>query len=53
MGGAAPDILTLLPHPAQDANKYTRGQLLLIGGSERYPGAACHAAAASERCRSG
>ncbi len=53
MGRAAPDILTLLPHPAQDANKYTRGQLLLIGGSERYPGAVCLAAHAAQRCGAG
>lgn len=35
-----------LPHPAPDADKYTRGKLTVIGGSSSYPGSACLAAKA-------
>ena len=42
-----------LPHPAADANKYTRGHLSLVVGSAAYPGAACLAAAAGERAGAG
>ena len=40
-------------HPATDANKYTRGKLVVIAGSERYPGAAVLAARASQRMGAG
>ena len=43
------ELACLLPHPAADANKYTRGHLSLVVGSAAYPGAACLAAAAGER----
>lgn len=42
-----------LPPLAADANKYTRGKLLVIAGSKRYPGSAVLAACASERMGSG
>lgn len=42
-----------LPPLASDANKYTRGKLLVIAGSKRYPGSAVLAACASERMGSG
>lgn len=37
-----------IPFPAQDANKYTRGKLVCVAGSERYPGAAVLVARASQ-----
>ena len=35
------ELVALVPLPADDANKYSRGTLAAIVGSERYPGAAC------------
>lgn len=45
------DVATL--HPVQDANKYTRGKLVVVAGSSRYPGAAVLAARASQRMGAG
>ena len=42
-----------LPHPKEDANKYTRGKLVFVAGSAHFPGAACLAAAASQRAGAG
>lgn len=42
-----------LPLPAYDANKYTRGRLLVIGGSRHYHGAALLAAHAATRSGAG
>ena len=42
-----------IPHPAVDANKYTRGKLAVIAGSARYPGAAVLAARAGQRMGAG
>lgn len=42
-------LVELLPHPAADANKYTRGKLVFLGGSAAYPGAAFLACAAAQR----
>lgn len=47
------ELIALLPLPAPDANKYTRGTLTAIVGSRRYPGAACLAAHASQRMGAG
>ena len=47
------ELAALVPLPADDANKYTRGTLTAVVGSERYPGAACLAAAASQRAGAG
>lgn len=47
------ELVALLPLPADDANKYTRGVLAAVVGSERYPGAACLAAYASQRMGAG
>lgn len=47
------ELASLLPWPAADANKYTRGKLCLVAGSAAYPGAACLAAAAAERAGAG
>lgn len=47
------ELVALVPLPADDANKYTRGTLTAIVGSERYPGAACLAAYASQRMGAG
>ncbi|OUO89494.1 NAD(P)H-hydrate dehydratase [Gordonibacter sp. An230] len=49
----AVDLAALVPLPAADANKYTRGTLVAVVGSERYPGAACLSAAASQRAGAG
>lgn len=35
---ATPELARLLPHPAADANKYTRGHLSLVAGLGRLPG---------------
>lgn len=47
------ELTALLPLPAPDANKYTRGVLLAVAGSARYPGAACLAAMAGQRTGAG
>ncbi len=47
------ELVSLLPFPAKDANKYTRGKLTLVAGSDRYPGAACLAALAASRMGTG
>ena len=52
-GRSNAELARLLPHPAADANKYTRGHLNLVAGSAAYPGAACLAAAAGERAGAG
>ncbi len=49
----ADELVALLPLPDDDANKYTRGTFVLVAGSARYPGAACLAAAASQRMGAG
>lgn len=36
------------PIPEEDANKYSRGVLVVIAGSKRYPGAACLASRAGQ-----
>ena len=38
-----------LPWPDESANKYTRGKLVIMAGSSRYPGAACLATRAAQR----
>ncbi|MBQ6453869.1 MAG: bifunctional ADP-dependent NAD(P)H-hydrate dehydratase/NAD(P)H-hydrate epimerase, partial [Coriobacteriales bacterium] len=47
------ELRELLPLPAADANKYSRGKLLVVGGSTRYPGAAILAAKAAARSGAG
>ncbi len=47
------ELGALLPWPAADANKYSRGKALLVAGSAAYPGAACLAALATERIGAG
>jgi ADP-dependent NAD(P)H-hydrate dehydratase / NAD(P)H-hydrate epimerase len=44
---------SLLPWPAEDANKYSRGKLVLAAGCAKYPGAACLAASAASRVGAG
>jgi len=46
-------LAALLPWPAPDAHKYSRGRLALVAGSPAYPGAACLAATASQRAGAG
>jgi len=43
----------VIPHPAANANKYSRGKLVVVAGSARYPGAAVLAARASQRMGAG
>ncbi|UGQ15406.1 NAD(P)H-hydrate dehydratase [Yinghuangia sp. ASG 101] len=43
------DVARLLPRPARESDKYARGVLGLVVGSERYPGAAVLAAGAALR----
>ena len=47
------ELVSFLPFPRADANKYTRGKLTLVAGSNRYPGAACLSAVAAERMGAG
>lgn len=47
------DVACMLPHPAPDANKYSRGKATLVVGSSRYPGAACLAAVSAQRVGAG
>ncbi|MEG2533135.1 MAG: NAD(P)H-hydrate dehydratase [Gordonibacter sp.] len=47
------ELIALLPLPADNANKYTRGMLAAVVGSVRYPGAACLAASAGQRTGAG
>lgn len=47
------ELKALLPFPAADVNKYTRGKLMLFAGSEAYPGAALLAALAGQRMGAG
>ena len=47
------DLAALLPFPAGDANKYTRGKLVVVAGCAEYPGAACLAASAGQRAGAG
>lgn len=49
----AEELAALVPVPAPDANKYSRGKLVLVGGSAEYPGAACLAVAAAGRAGAG
>ena len=42
-----------LPELAPDANKYSRGKLIVVAGSARYPGAAVLAARAGQRMGAG
>ena len=42
-----------LPWPAADADKYSRGKLVVVAGSARYPGAAALAARAAQRMGAG
>lgn len=52
-GRDAANLAALLPFPADDANKYTRGKLVVVAGCAEYPGAACLAAAAGQRAGAG
>lgn len=47
------ELASLLPFPPEDANKYTRGKLIAVVGSARFPGAAALVACAAERMGAG
>ncbi|MCL2818648.1 MAG: NAD(P)H-hydrate dehydratase [Actinomycetia bacterium] len=47
------EYASALPEPSADANKYTRGRLLVVAGSEQYPGAAMLAALSAARSGAG
>lgn len=47
------ELRALLPEPAPDANKYSRGVLTVVAGSDSYPGAACLASRAGQRMGAG
>lgn len=47
------DYATLVPRPARDAHKNSRGRVLIVGGSGMYPGAVALAALAAARCGAG
>lgn len=46
-------LRALLPYPKREANKYSRGRLVVVAGSSAYPGAACLAALAGQRMGAG
>lgn len=46
-------LASLLPFPKLDANKFTRGKLIVVAGSSRYPGAACLCSCAGEKLGAG
>ncbi|WP_106539096.1 NAD(P)H-hydrate dehydratase [Haloactinopolyspora alba] len=43
----APDVETMLPAPGRESDKYRRGVLGVLAGSDRYPGAAALATSAA------
>ncbi len=47
------DYIDILPQETSAQNKYTRGQVLVVGGSSRYPGAAIMCAQAAARSGAG
>lgn len=47
------DYAALVPYPAPDANKYSRGTVGVVGGSAAYPGAPIMAAEAAAQCGAG
>lgn len=47
------DVAELLPHPAANDQKYTRGVAGIVAGSAQYPGAALLAVAAASACGPG
>ncbi len=47
------NLADLLPWPAKDAHKYSRGRCTIVAGSAAYPGAACLATYAAERMGAG
>ena len=47
------ELFTALPWPSAEANKYSRGKLVIVAGSARYPGAAALAARAAQRMGAG
>lgn len=50
---AQSELAALVPWPARDANKYTRGVLTVLAGCSRYPGAAALAAVSAQRAGAG
>ena len=48
-----PGYRPIVPWPDDDANKYTRGKLIVVGGSAAYPGAVALAALAGQRMGAG
>lgn len=47
------ELTSLIPYPADDAHKYSRGKCVLLAGCAPYPGAACLAACASQYAGAG
>lgn len=47
------ELAKLLPYPKNDAHKYSRGKLMVIAGSDLYPGAAVLVACAGQRSGAG
>lgn len=43
----------LIPYPGEEANKYSRGSVLVVGGSEEYPGSVMLAARGAQRAGAG
>lgn len=41
-------LAEIIPYPARNAHKYSRGKAVVVAGSAAYPGAACLAARASQ-----
>lgn len=50
---ASADFASLVPIPAPDAHKYSRGKAVVVAGSSPYPGAACLSACATQLAGAG
>lgn len=46
-------VARLIPFPAEDAHKYSRGKAVVVAGSAAYPGAVCLAARATQYAGAG
>ncbi len=47
------DFASMIPIPADDAHKYSRGKAVVVAGSAPYPGAVCLSACATQLAGAG
>lgn len=46
-------LIALLPFPQEDAHKYSRGEIIIVAGSKKFPGAAVLAARSAQKMGAG